>query len=77
MVRSARLPLVSVRNAAGGFTQPDPAHFSLVLPRNAALPEVTGDAWYGLNVSASGANWPLGCRVVHVLSPPLNLKGAG
>ena len=70
MVRNARLPLASVRNAAGRFTQPDPAHFSLVLPRSAALPEVTGDAWSALNVSASGAGPALGCWVVHALCLP-------
>lgn len=59
-MRTARLPLVSVQNAAGRFTQPDPAHFSLALPRNAALPDATGDAWNALNVSASGADPALG-----------------
>ena len=75
MVRNARLPLASVQNAAGRFTQPDPAHFSLVLPRNATLPEVTGNAWYDLNISASGADPALGSPVVHVLN--LKQKDAG
>ena len=60
MVRSAHLPLVSVQNAAGHFTQPNPAHFSLVLPRNSALPEATGESWNELNVSASGAEPAMG-----------------
>lgn len=67
MVRSARLPLVSVQNAAGRFMAPDPAHFSLAVPHNAALPEVTGNAWYDLNVSASGAGQGAGWSAMHAL----------
>ena len=55
-MRRARLPLVGVQNAAGLFTLPDPAHFSLAVPRNAPVPEVTGNAWYDFNVSAPGAD---------------------
>ncbi|KAK9842451.1 hypothetical protein WJX81_000763 [Elliptochloris bilobata] len=50
---AAKLPLVGIANVAGNFSLPDAAHFKTAVPRDVAVPDVTGSGWYSLAVGAS------------------------